>query len=397
MAHIQPRRLASGATVYRVALRVEGRQRILTYDDAPTAQRAVDIIDRHGPAAGYAILEARAASAHVPTLAAQLDVHLARVAAHATPGTVAGYRREAARTWLPRLGEFPLDALTRDHVTDWITWQRAQETERSRRARARAARTGTPEPAPVTYSPKSIRNAHSLLSAVLASAVEDEHVPRNVAKGIRLPSDHADRGRTYLLPDEFTAIYTHIPAHHQPLVATMYGTGMRWGEVTALHVGDVELDGEHGLVHVRQAWKRGDQGDYLGAPKSRRALRSISITGPLVDLLRDHLDGRPATALAFTAPGGGRVWEQAFRPRVWAPAVAASGIAKRPDLHSLRHSHASNLIRAGIPLTVVQRRLGHESIKTTSDVYGWLAPDAMAGAAEMAALSMAGALPQIEG
>jgi len=397
MASLHTRKRADGGTSYRVTFRLNGRQKVLTYDDAHTAQRAIDILDRHGNDAGHAILEARAGSAHTPTLAAQLETHLARVAAHATPGTVAGYRREAARTWLPILGEYPLDALTRDHVSEWVTWQRSQETDRSRRARARAGREGRREPAPVTYSPKTLRNAHSLLSAVLTSAVEDELVPRNVAAGIRLPTDHADRGKTFLLPDEFTAIYTHITDHYKPLVATLYGTGMRWGEATALHVADIELESTTGVIHVRQAWKRGERGDYLGAPKSRRALRTVTIAGELVTLLREHLAGHPASALAFTAPQGGRVWEQAFRPRVWQRAVEASGISKRPDLHSLRHSHASNLIRAGVPLTVVQRRLGHESIKTTSDVYGHLAPDAYAGAAEAAALSMAGALPQIEG
>ncbi|PYG00200.1 Site-specific recombinase XerD [Georgenia satyanarayanai] len=396
MASLQTRTNRDGSTSYRVVFRLDGRQKPLTYGTAAAAQDAIDILDRHGPAAGYAILEARSRTTTAPTLATQLDTHLGRVAAHATPGTVAGYRREAARTWLPRLGDYPLDALTRDHVTEWITWQRGQETDRSRRARVRASRAGHAEPAAVTYSPKSIRNAHSLLSAVLASAVEDGHVPGNVARGIRVPSDHADRGRVFLLPDEFTAIYAHIPHHYRPLVATLYGTGMRWGEATALLVGSIELDGDQGLVHVRQAWKRGEQGDYLGAPKSRRALRTISIEGPLVDLLRDHLAGRRPVEFAFTAQGGGRVWEQAFRPRVWQRAVEASGITKRPDLHSLRHSHASNLIRAGIPLTVVQRRLGHESIKTTSDIYGHLAPDAHAGAARAAALSMVGALPELE-
>lgn len=396
MASIHARQLANGDTVYRVYVRVQRRQRVLTYDTAEAAQAAVDLIDRHGPDAGYAILEARANPGQTPTLAAQLNTHLGRVAAHATPGTVAGYRREAARTWLPRLGDYPLDSITRDNVTDWIAWQREQETAASKRARLRAAKAGQPEPAPVRYSPKSIRNAHALLSATLTSAIEDGHITTNPARGLRIPTDHVDRGRVYLLPDEFTAIYAHIPDHYKPLVATLYGTGLRWSEATALSVGDVELDGDHGLIHVRKAWKRGPRGGYLGAPKSRRALRTVTITGGLVDILRPLVEGRPAAAFLFTAVRGGRVWEQAFRPRVWNKAVEASGITKRPDLHSLRHSHVSNLIRAGIPLPVIQRRLGHEKITTTVDTYGHLAPDAYAGAAEAAAISMAGALPQLE-
>lgn len=53
----------------------------------------------------------------------------------------------------------------------------------------------------------------------------------------------------------------------------------------------------------------------------------------------------------------------------------------RPRIPDLRHTHASWLIAAGVPLTVIQRRLGHESIKTTSDLYGHLAEDADAAAA----------------
>ncbi|MGA7501283.1 MAG: tyrosine-type recombinase/integrase, partial [Isosphaeraceae bacterium] len=38
----------------------------------------------------------------------------------------------------------------------------------------------------------------------------------------------------------------------------------------------------------------------------------------------------------------------------------------------VRHTNASWLIQAGVPLTVIQRHLGHESIQTTSDRYGHL-------------------------
>jgi integrase len=47
-------------------------------------------------------------------------------------------------------------------------------------------------------------------------------------------------------------------------------------------------------------------------------------------------------------------------------------LTKKPRVHDLRHTNASWLIQAGVPLTVVQRHLGHESIQTTSDRYGHL-------------------------
>ena len=61
-----------------------------------------------------------------------------------------------------------------------------------------------------------------------------------------------------------------------------------------------------------------------------------------------------------------------FRKR-WLLATTAFGRDVR--VHDLRHTHASWLIAAGVPLPVIQRRLGHESITTTVDRYGHLAPD----------------------
>lgn len=42
----------------------------------------------------------------------------------------------------------------------------------------------------------------------------------------------------------------------------------------------------------------------------------------------------------------------------------------RISLHGTRHTHATILLRAGVPLTIVSRRLGHETISQTADVYG---------------------------
>jgi integrase len=48
------------------------------------------------------------------------------------------------------------------------------------------------------------------------------------------------------------------------------------------------------------------------------------------------------------------------------------GFTKMPRFHDLRHTHAAWLISAGVPLPVVQKRLGHKSIQITVDVYGGL-------------------------
>lgn len=59
-------------------------------------------------------------------------------------------------------------------------------------------------------------------------------------------------------------------------------------------------------------------------------------------------------------------------------------LPRRPRIHDLRHTHVSWLIAAGVPLPAIQRRLGHESITTTIDRYGHLAPELHQAAADAA-------------
>jgi integrase len=50
------------------------------------------------------------------------------------------------------------------------------------------------------------------------------------------------------------------------------------------------------------------------------------------------------------------------------------GLAKRPRIHDLRHTHVAWLISDNIPMAAIQRRMGHKSITTTIDRYGHLLP-----------------------
>ncbi len=50
-------------------------------------------------------------------------------------------------------------------------------------------------------------------------------------------------------------------------------------------------------------------------------------------------------------------------------------------LHDLRHTHASLLLKAGVPIKVVSERLGHATPSFTLDVYGWVLPGMQAEAA----------------
>lgn len=402
MATIRRRQRADGSSAYQVGYRQDGKLKWSgTLDSGEDAARLKEMVERIGPDAALAIVKTRSRSnARELSLAQWFDKHLELLAASATPGTIDGYRKEAARTWLIRIGDYPLSAITREVVTEWVAWQRRQETARSQRAREKARQAiengheDVVVPKPAFVSPKTIRNAHGLLSSVLASAVEAGHIVKNTARGTSLPSDQHDAEMEILTEAEWLDLRDHIPAHWQPLTTFLIVIGCRIGEATAVKAKDVDL--ARGTVRIRRAWKKGEKdARVIGSTKTRRGVRTVVMGRHLTEVLRPLVEKADAEAFVFTAPQGGRVYAQHYRNRVWQTAITAAGITKHVTPHGLRHTSASWLLMAGESPQVVQHRLGHESLATTSKVYAHLLTDAQLSAA--AVMDAAARPRQIEG
>lgn len=228
---------------------------------------------------------------------------------------------------------------------------------------------------------KSTRNRHALLFCVLQAAVEaDPRLrDRNPCVGVRLP--RVDSGTqeemTFLEHDEWQRLRNEFTDHGaRDLADFLVGTGLRWGEATALKVQDLTLHTDAPTASIQRAWKR--QVDYtfaLGPPKTAKSRRMIALSPIQVDMLRRLVTGQPPEAFVFRTVLGNHWRHQNFYNRKWLPAVeeaVSKGLLKRPRIHDLRHTHVAWLIGAKVPLPAIQGRLGHQSISTTVDRYGHL-------------------------
>ncbi|WP_392840113.1 site-specific integrase [Streptomyces sp. LN500] len=240
-------------------------------------------------------------------------------------------------------------------------------------------------------SPETLRGLHGLLSSVLKEAVVAEPPlrDRNPCDLTRLPSnddwgigdDESSDDMEFMTPEEIAGLVECFPRpSDRMLVRTAYGSGLRWGEISALAARHARnpRTGEYEL-RVTRAWKRvpGEEW-YLGPPKSKAGRRTAEITGGLWQELLDHgVAGLGKDELIFHDGSGGRLPYSTFCDR-WMAGVAEAkkrGVLplwKFPTIHDLRHSHVAALLSDRHSLTYVQRRLGHESITTTSDTYGHL-------------------------
>ena len=152
---------------------------------------------------------------------------------------------------------------------------------------------------------------------------------------------------------------------HDPLAAqdgaifrVMADTGLRRGEVLALRVGSVDLDGR--TVVVTAALSAGQ----LAAPKSRRA-RYVPLTDAAAEAPRPYVEGQDRDAFVFGTQGGSPLNGDALSRRFLRARDRAGLADSGLTLLGLRHTTASLLVRGGYGLVEVQALLGHAKAATT--------------------------------
>ena len=124
----------------------------------------------------------------------------------------------------------------------------------------------------------------------------------------------------------------------------------------ALRWCDVDL--KRGVLKVEHSLEQAKAGLRPKSPKTKRGRRSISLPSFAVDMLNEHRKaqlelrlqlgmGKPESeALVFCNHGDSPIAPIYFSV-MWRRAVARAGLPER-TFHSLRHRHASALIRAGL-------------------------------------------------
>lgn len=376
---------ADGSVGYRVRFRLSpGTNPVSeTFDDETEAVRFCQLVDQVGGQAARNIRDATSDSEPSRTVRTAFEEYCER--SQVQPDTIHKNRRQWDLYASEFFDHFPVSAVTREHAQKWVSALAKRETIRSRNARRRS-----PDLAPVCLSTKTIANIQGLVSSVFQAEVEAGRISINPVRKLALPRTGKRRKPVFLTGAQFEALLACVPEHWQPFVLFLGSTGLRFSEATALTVHDFDLDAAQPIVRVDKAWKRGGQGQaaYVGAPKTDFGYRTVSLPGALIPMLRALVEC--ADELVFTTEAGSRVTDSTFHGKVWQDAVSRADLGVRPTVHDLRHSHASWLINRGVPLTVIQRRLGHSSIKVTSDIYGHIQPDAWLATAQAAGEALEG-------
>ncbi|WP_156298053.1 tyrosine-type recombinase/integrase [Mycobacterium paragordonae] len=356
MASIAPRpsnRFPDGQKVrYR---HPDGSAGALTFPDLRSAEKFVRLVDALGVAEALERV-GRAAPTPPGPVSPTVAVTLERYAAtRPSLDTAHKYRIVAKHTINPVLGDVPVAELTIDHVQGWLNG--------------------------LTIASASIVQAHMVLKAALSAAVDRGELAANPARkasraggaGVRIPRRKPGKRAVFLSRTEAAVVVAAVPARYRVLAEFLLATGCRIGEALALTPADVG----DGTVTFNKSYSRradadGNRPFELGASKTVASERTIAVPANVLDKL--NLSG----ALVFTNDTGSAINADSFRKNVWIRAMAKSGLPehRRPGLHDLRHTHASRLIDAGIPIVAVSKRLGHANVAITLSTYAHVAADA---------------------
>ena len=184
---------------------------------------------------------------------------------------------------------------------------------------------------------KTKANYHGLLFGVFGYAVEQGYLAANpcartAPKRSRIRQSQADL--RFLTEAEFASA-ARLAGDDGDLLRVAVGTGMRFGELTALWVSDVDL--AHRSVRVNKAWKRDGEDDaqetpawlrralrpkhkmrshHLGNPKTPKSRRTVTVSEEVATVLARHVEGRAPDDCVFTTPTGRPVHGADFYERV---------------------------------------------------------------------------------
>jgi integrase len=214
-----------------------------------------------------------------------------------------------------------------------------------------------------------VRKAAQLAGRVFEEAVRSDLIPRNPYRGVKLPAV-AHLEMRFLTPGEVSKLVDVIEPRYRALTLLGAYAGLRFGEAADLTLENLDVLGAS--VTVTQTLTEVSGKVSVGPPKTRASRRHVQLPRFLAQELGRHIgDHPPSDGFVFTSPLGHPLRRNNFMRRAWVPAVKAS-VGEPLRFHDLRHTFVAFHIAAGAHLRVLQKALGHTSIRTVLDQYGHL-------------------------
>jgi integrase len=293
-----------------------------------------------------------------------LTTWLGAVRAEVAPKTHERYGEIINNFLIPALGNLQLAKLAPVHLQEaYNCWAAGGRRDRK----------------PGGLAPRTRCHFHRILSAALTRAVEQQLIGRNPCDVFKKRLPKVERREMATVSPEQSAQLLDAVRHshiYWPVLIAL-ATGVRRGEVLAIRWRNVDLD--RGTVRIVESLEQTKTGLRFKSPKTDRA-RAITLPSFAVEELRRlkreqaesllALGVRQSSETLLCARHDGEPLQPQSLTHEFPRFLARLGSDfPRVRFHDLRHSHATQLLLAGVHPKVAQERLGHSTVTTTLDLY----------------------------
>lgn len=289
-----------------------------------------------------------------------------------SPSRLAGHKW-AIKVLTEELGGSRVRRLTADQIEAAFLRRTRPIDVKKRKGRGRTSG--------AALSRNSLIKLRSTLSQALTWAQRRNLVARNVAALVEIPAIAASSkaGKSLTVEEAKTLLTAAEGSELEAMWATMLYLGLRPGEAAGVAWDDIDF--ESGTLHVWRARKVGHNGDaVVGETKTPGSIRTLDAPRPVLDALTRHRKRQNEQRLlvgqlwsneenlVFTSPFGRPSDPKAVRTE-FKRIVAASKIDGDWTPNLLRHSAASLMADAGMPIELVADQLGHRDLRMLQKHY----------------------------